>query len=333
MRITTSAIMRNYKSNLANSISNLNDIRNHVLTGRKFNSVAENPSAALRASVLERKYLSNQDYLSTAGDTQKRQDMQDSAIQSLSKLFQEAKGVALEGANLATKSPEQRKVLATSLRQMQESMVSALNTTYENNFVFAGSDGQNAPFSFDVDTNTLKYRGYDVNDMANFADLTALSKEKTFVDLGFGISFDSSGSVVPSSAFNTSVPGINVVGFGINADGLPNNMVTLAGELANELEKEPVDSGKLDKLASQFQGSFDSMMSTIAEVGVRSQFLDTTIDRLEDSALSLAEQIDNVVNEDPAESLTNYSWAQYAYSAALKVGVNILSPSLIDFMK
>lgn len=333
MRITTSAIMRNYKSNLANSISNLDDIRNHVLTGRKFNSVAENPSAALRASVLERKYLSNEDYLATAGDAQKRQDMQDSAIQSLSKLFQEAKGVVLEGANLAAKSSEQRKVLATSLRQMQESMVSTLNSTYGDNYIFAGSDGKNPPFTFDVDTNTLKYRGYDVDDMTNITDLTALAQEKTYVDLGFGMSFNPDGSVVPSSAFNTSVPGISIVGYGSNADGLPKNIVTIAGELASALEAEPVDSDKLDKLASQFESSYNGMLSTVAEVGVRSQFLDTTINRLEDNALSIAEQIDNVVNEDPAESLTNYAWAQYAYSAALKVGVNILSPSLIDFMK
>ena len=63
MRITTNQILRNYKSNLGTSLSNLDIARTRVMTGRKFNSTAEDPANALRASVLERKYVRNQDYL------------------------------------------------------------------------------------------------------------------------------------------------------------------------------------------------------------------------------------------------------------------------------
>ena len=56
-------------------------------------------------------------------------------------------------------------------------------------------------------------------------------------------------------------------------------------------------------------------------------------DRLETDKLNLATQLDNVVNIDMADAITQYSWAQYAYNAALKVGTSILSPSFIDFMK
>ena len=48
---------------------------------------------------------------------------------------------------------------------------------------------------------------------------------------------------------------------------------------------------------------------------------------------NLGTQLDNVVNIDMADAITQYSWAQYAYNAALKVGTSILSPSFIDFMK
>ena len=33
-----------------------------------------------------------------------------------------------------------------------------------------------------------------------------------------------------------------------------------------------------------------------------------------------------------AEAITEFSWAQYAYNAALKIGTSILTPSFIDFM-
>ena len=55
MRITTNAILRNYRSNLGTSMANLNTARNKVMTGRQFVSSAENPGSALRAATQETK--------------------------------------------------------------------------------------------------------------------------------------------------------------------------------------------------------------------------------------------------------------------------------------
>ena len=61
MRITTNAIIRNYRSNLGASLSNLDSARTKVMTGRQFISAAENPGAALRSSTLYRKYPRNKE--------------------------------------------------------------------------------------------------------------------------------------------------------------------------------------------------------------------------------------------------------------------------------
>ena len=70
MRITTNAILRNYKSNLGNSMTALDTARNKVMTGRQFSSAAENPAASLRSTVLERKYVKTLDHISSAKDAQ-----------------------------------------------------------------------------------------------------------------------------------------------------------------------------------------------------------------------------------------------------------------------
>lgn len=49
IRVTTNGMLRNYKSSLMNSTNHLNDAFKTVLTGRKFNSYAENPAAATQA--------------------------------------------------------------------------------------------------------------------------------------------------------------------------------------------------------------------------------------------------------------------------------------------
>ena len=46
----------------------------------------------------------------------------------------------------------------------------------------------------------------------------------------------------------------------------------------------------------------------------------------------LAEERVNIENVDLADAITEFSWDYYCYSAALKVGTQLLSQSLIDYM-
>ncbi len=84
MRITTNAILRNYKSNLGTALSNLDLARNKVMTQRKFTATAQDPSSALRAAVLERKYARNEDYLNIVDDVQAFQNSQEDAAMQIS---------------------------------------------------------------------------------------------------------------------------------------------------------------------------------------------------------------------------------------------------------
>ena len=337
MRITTNAILRNYKSNLANSMSALDTARNKVMTGRQFSSAAENPASALRSSVLERKYVKTLDNISSAKDAQSFLDSQESAAMQISDLaLTLTKQYGLEALNGTSGTEEIRKTYADAWRSAQESLILSLNSSYEGKYVFAGSDGKNPPFALSTDPKTgkqiLTYRGLDVNDPANKAKLAELAKDTTYVDLGFGLT-ENNGVIDPSSAFNTSLPGLNLVGYGQDANGTTKNMVLLAGEIADCLEKEPFDKEEYEKLLNSFEDGRNSVLEQVTTLGTKSSFLENSLERLEDNKLGLSTQLDNVVNIDMADAITQFSWAQYAYNAALKVGTNILSPSFIDFMR
>lgn len=336
MRITTNAILRNYKSNLSNSLTNLDLARTKVMTGRNFNSTAEDPASALRAATLERKYMRNQDYLSTVQDAQSFQDAQEDAAMQISDIAKNlAKKYGLEALNGTNGSIETRRTYADAWLGAQESMLRSLNATYEDKYVFSGNDGTNPPFTLETaadGTQTLKYRGVDVNDPANQAILEELSKETNYVDLGFGLSLDGNGAVDPASAFNTSLPGIKMVGYGQDADRNPKNMILLAGEISKVLREDDFDRDQYKKLLDSFEGRRNDVLEQVTILGTQTEFLTTTKTRLENSEISLAKQLDSVVNVDMAGAIMDFSWAQYAYNAALKVGTQILSPSFIDFM-
>lgn len=355
MRITTNAILRNYKSNLATSMSNLDVARTQVMTQRKFNSTMEDPSSALRAAVLNRKYARNEDFLNLVKDIQSYQDAQEDAAMQINNIsLNLSKHYGIEALNGTNGSIETRKTYAEAWRGAQESILLSLNASYEEKYVFAGSDGMNPPFRMTTDANgkqVLLYRNVDVTtgnlykadgtvDTNNAAQrLEELSKDSSFVDLGFGLTLNSKTSdassavnVDASSAFNISLPGINLVGYGKYDDGTPKNMLLLIGEIADTLEQPDFDYDKYKDLLGKFDERRSDVLKHVTTLGTNTEFLTTTADRLQTNEINLTQQIDNVVNVDMAEAIMNFSWAQYAYNSALKVGNNILTPSFIDFM-
>ncbi|MBO8463811.1 MAG: hypothetical protein IAC13_07765 [Firmicutes bacterium] len=334
MRITNGSVIRNYKSQLASSLSNLDSARMQVLTGRKFSKASENPTAAFRETQLYRKYTANQDYQDTVKDMISRQDVQENALREINTETQEILKDYLVRIKSAGITAEERKTYATALRTKQNSMLLSLNSSYEDSYVLAGGDGKNKPFTLDPTTNKLSFRGIPVttNDATQLSKLDALANQKTYIDIGFGLSLDANGQVNSSSAFNTSLPGIKAIGYG-ETNGIPNNIIDLCGEIADELEKDDIDWDHFDALVTQMESTYNELLSSITGIGVQSKFLTQTSERLETEQLALTEQISNVSEMDLTEGITNYSWMQYTYNAALKVGSNIISSSLIDFMR
>ena len=117
MRITTNAILRNYRSNLGTSMANLNTSRNKVMTGRQFVSSAENPGSARSAPTQ---------------NTQSILDSQEDAAMQISDLaLTLSKQYGLEALNGTNADAETRKTYADAWRGAQESLLLSLNASYE----------------------------------------------------------------------------------------------------------------------------------------------------------------------------------------------------------
>lgn len=337
MRITTNAILRNYNKNLSTSMRNLDTMRNRVMTERKYNASSEDPSSALRATTLERRYSKNNDYLNTVKDIQSHQNAQEDAAMQISNIaLVLAKQYGIEGMNGTNWSESTRKTYADAWRGAQQSMLLSLNATYGDEYVFGGSDAKETPFTLEEENGkqVLKYRGVDVTNGDGFK-LDELSKDTHFIDLGFGLEVNGTSEydIDAASAFNTSLPGINLVGYGKDDAGDSKNMIILAGMIADELEKDDFDDVRYRELVGKFEEGRNDLLSGITILGTQTEFLTTTEERLENNKIQIAEDYDNVVNVDMAEAIMDFSWAQYVYNASLKVGNSILTPSFIDYMR
>ena len=55
MRITTNMVMRNYNKNLSRTVGGLESARKQVQSGRRFSQSYEDPTAAAKGAVLDRR--------------------------------------------------------------------------------------------------------------------------------------------------------------------------------------------------------------------------------------------------------------------------------------
>ncbi len=329
MRITTSMIMRNYRSNLNNTMVDQERARKQVETGRRFSAAYEDPASAAKGAILEQRYARNTDYLNAAKNAQTWLDSQEDVLNQLNTISVKVREDYAPSALTDTSGEAGRKAYASTLRELQKSMIHTLNTKYGDAYVMAGSDGKNPPFEL-KDDGTVLYRGVDVTKGAN--RLKNLANDHTYIDLGFGMSFDANGVVSSSSAFDTALPGIAAVGYG-EEDGISNNIIVLIGKMADTLEADTFNAGEFEKYWTRLSDKSDDLQDQFTKIGAKGQLLTATTTKLENEKENIEIQYKDAMGVDSAKAITDYSYAQYVYNAALKVGTSILSPSLLDFMK
>ena len=350
MRITTNMLRRNYTNNLMDNIGRLESARKQVETGRRFQWSYEDPSAAAKGMILERRNARNADYINTVKNTHKWIDSQSDILNELSTYANQIDESEFMAAMNDPAGTVGRTAYAQNLRELQESLVHSLNTQYGDTFIMAGADGRNVPF--DLVGGTLYYQGKNVNDAEV---MEKLKGQALYVDIGFGMTFypdgDNAGDIVPSSAFDMAFPGILAVGYGTtdvavydtNKDGtiedadekmqLSNNIIVLAGQMADVLEKEPFDRDLCNAMWNQFKAGREELQNQFARVGTKAQLLENTAKRLDTEADNIKEQYQDAVGINPALAITNEAYAKYSYDAALKIGMSLLGNSLLDFMR
>ena len=172
------------------------------------------------------------------------------------------------------------------------------------------------------------------------AEMQSVADEKLYLDTGFGLQIDGSGNVVEGTALNLAYPGTNIIGFGTdgtlpNGDPVPKNAISLLKMLSDELRKDDsnFDMSRVNPLREAFGKAYDRVVDQWTSVGTMDSFLQATENRLVDNRINLNTKIIDIENVDEEMAIMEFEFAKYAYNAALKVGMSILQPSFIDFMK
>lgn len=334
MRITTGMMSNKYIRNLNKSANEMNYLNDKVSTGRKFFKGSEDPVAAIKAYKLRREFRSNDMYDTNLRDVDSFLTAAETNMTEISSNLETVYTSYLRGIN-GTMGAEEREAIAKELENLQASILTSLNAKSEDRYVFGGTSKDTLPFTIDETTGELLYKGVNVNTGldkdGNSVDLELLSNEKSYIDLGLGMTFDGT-NLNEDTAFNISMSGIKFMGYGGTSEN-PNNLYELVGKIKDTLRDPNYSLDKISPYIKEFEGKKNQVLVAITDIGAKTNYLDFLKVRNEDNQFNLNEKILDVEYVDPAEAIVDFKMQEYSYNAALSMGNKILQNSFIDFMK
>lgn len=339
MRITNKMITTKYIRSVNNLSWELDRLNQKVTSGRAFMKSSENTSAAVKAYQIRRDMLKTEGYQANIQHAQSSLGNTESALYHIQELIQTAKDKILQ-ANTASASADERKVIATELRSIQDSLLQSLNSNASDVYYFGGTNTDTPPFTLDTD-GKLVYNGVALSTITGAAK-ERLSSDSMFVDIGMGISFipdpgDPTKTIVdPASVFQYSIPGINIVGSGTTTTSsgmtVSNNLYDLLGAAADQLENSLYSYENVDGIYGTLSKASMDVIYSLTEVGAKTSYLDFITNRYETRTLDLQERQVRVEGADPTSTIIQFKSQQVAFNAALQMGTKIIPQSIFNFM-
>lgn len=337
MRITNNMITTRYIRSLGTLSSDLNKLNTQIASGRKFSKVSENTSAAIKAFQVRRDLSKADGFKMNLDHAKDSLTNAETSLMHIEDLMQSASVSILSGQN-GVQSQNERNIIATELRNIQDQLLQTLNSSASDSYYFGGSNTDVKPFS--VVSGKLTYNGASLDSLVAGSDeLNLLKNDSLYVDIGLNVQFESTGAIDKSTIFEYSVAGINIVGSGVtsmNIDGAPkdisNNLFDLLGEIINNFESPSYSFATSDTLYGHFQSMKPKVVENITSIGSRIDYLDFISNRLETQTLTMQERQLSIEGADPVKTIIQFKSQEVAYSAALQMGTKIIQPSIFDFM-
>jgi flagellar hook-associated protein 3 FlgL len=347
MRITSGMMTNKYTRQLSALETNLNNSTSKVSSGKALSTFSDDTTASVRAYKIRSTMSHVNSYQANISHADTYLTDSESALSNMQDIFKYSMEKIVQGQN-GTQSSDERSIIATELRSLQDELLSTLNTNVSGSYLFGGTNVNTAPFTLDGNGN-LVYNNYTLNTLTNATttpsgDLAVdmLSQDSRYLNLGLNLQFDATDQLIKSTAFGYSIQGINIVGYGVTSDNVtidgnsyavPNNLYDLLGMIASSFESSDYTYNTVDTLYKQFQTSSGGISESITTIGSKQNYLSFMTDRYTTQELNLEERQSEIEDVDLASAIIDYKTNEVAYNAALQMSASVLQNSIFDYMK
>jgi len=278
--------------------ANLQRTQRKLSTGKEINQVEDDPVGAGRALFLRSEVSDVQQYQKNINEALGFQDASESAMSSGQDIMKRAKELVVQAGNGALDQSGLNNI-AAEIKQLVGAARESMNGTYAGRYLFSGTATLTKPFP----SPGLTYAGDD-NVMQRV--------------IGQGEQVD-----------------LNLRGweaFSVVAASLKKKALQLLDQIATDLQ-----SGNRAALGNADLQGVDNMLDQLsaarAQVGARTNRLETQQTRLKDTELNVEDLLSKTEDADMAKAMVDFSMQQSIYQSALQSGARVLQPSLLDFLR
>ena len=154
----------NFVTNLSGSLDQSQMVEANLTaqlsSGLRVTSLADDPVAAAQASMIGSEIAEEDNYVQTASSDSSMLQVTDSTLGEVVTELTSALTLAVQGSN-GTLDAANLSTIAQQLTGIRDQVLSLANTSYQGNYLFAGSLGSTKPFTVDTSTTpaTVSYVG------------------------------------------------------------------------------------------------------------------------------------------------------------------------------
>jgi flagellar hook-associated protein 3 FlgL len=312
-RVTNNMVSDRVLSDLQARYKTLADTQNQISTGRSVNAPSDDPIAAAQERLRQSELSGIKAGQTSVAAVSTRLTSVESSLEAVRSVLSRANELALQGAN-GSYSQSNRNAMADEIDQLIKSAKESVNAKVDGEYVFSGTATGTAPYSAATGD---AYQG----------DANAILR-----DGGAGTQLSTNPSFTTTDGTSTPLSAGALLGSGSAAgDGKVLDALT---QLSAHLRSgTPADLQAIATTDLQaLQANQTAVSSAVSAVGAMSNRATAAAARLGDLEDGTKQKIDDLTGVDYAEALMKYSSQSAAYEASLKVGAQIIQPSLLQFL-
>ena len=315
MRMTNNMVSDRVIADLQARYAAMADTQLQISTGRRVNQPSDDPTAAAQERLRLSELSGIKGSQSSVASAQSALNASESSMEGVRSVLSRANELALAGAN-GSLSQADRVTIANEIDQLVKSAKDSMNTKVGDSYIFSGTKSDTMPYA---DATGDAYQG----------DGGALLR-----DGGAGVVLQTNPSFVPaggSAAVPLTADAIlgngSAAGDGRVLDALTQLSAHLRGGTAADLQA--IQSTDLQAI----KANQTAVSSAISAIGAMSNRATAATSRLDDLEATAKQNIDDLTGVDMAKAITDYTAQSAAYEASLKVGAQIIQPSLLQFLR
>jgi len=300
MRIGTLQLFRQGVNAILDQQTRVAGTQLQLASGKRINNPSDDPIGAAQLVGLSESLKVTEQYQKNIDHARSRLELEDAALGSVGNALQRARELAVQGLN-DTNGAQDRAAIAQEIRQLTDEVLGLANRKDgAGEYLFAGFQGQNAPFSHDGSGN-FSYAG---------------DQGQRQVQVG------------PARQVADGDSGLDVFMKVPAAGGGFEDVFSTLYKLATDLEANAPNAGSLD----QIDAAMDHLLGFRATAGARLNAIDSqaTING------ALLEQLNatrsNIEDIDYAEAASRLSQQSVTLQAAQQAFVKVQNLNLFNFL-